>query len=80
MRRRMLSEEEAWEDRKGERWWCRMVSYPPPVLDMPPSNASCSFFSGRVLDDLPVISYIINICLLVKVGWRPYHHAHDAQE
>ncbi len=61
------------------RWWCRVVLYPSPVPDMPSSNASYSFFSGRVLDDPPVISSIINICLLVKVGWRlsdPHTHTH----
>lgn len=44
---------------------------------MPITSSGCALqscilllFSGRVLDDLPVISSIINICLLVKVGLR----------
>lgn len=56
-----------------------MVLHPSPVLVMPSSNASFSLFGGRVLDDLPVISPLINICLLVKVGWRlhnQYRHSH----
>lgn len=52
---------------------------------IPITSAGCALqscilplFSGRVLDDLPVISSIINICLLVKVGLRlctPYMQA-----
>lgn len=74
MKKRMMREGRAKEEtEKRGRWWCRMVLYPSPAPVMPSSNASYSFFSGRVLDDLPVISSIINICLLVKVGWRLYN-------
>lgn len=43
-----------------------------PITSSGCALQSCIFllFSGRVLDDLPVISSIINICLLVKVGLR----------
>lgn len=65
-------------ERGGGVGWCYTHPQPricPPVMHLTP------FFSGRVLDDLPMISSIINICLLVKVGWRlcdphPPTHTH----
>lgn len=53
-----------WYYTHHQHWLC------PPVMHLTP------FFSGRELDDLPVISSIINICLLVKVGCRVYNPLH----
>lgn len=53
-----------WYYTHHQHWLCPPVMHPTP------------FFSGRELDDLPVISSIINICLLVKVGCRVYNPLH----